>query len=109
MVGCISLIHAGRQVHSKYFVMGASLRPKGVAFPKDKPALVREEATRGELWGAKGCSAVWSWGRGSVGSSRECSLIRRTGRNSISIGWASEVFFRDCGGLFGTRASCGTL
>ena len=43
----------------------------------------------------------------SAGSSRERSLIRRTGRNSISIGWASEVSFRDCGAPFDTRASCG--
>ena len=40
---------------------------------------------------------------------RERSLIRRTGRNSISIGWASEVSFRDCGVPFDTRAGCGTL
>jgi hypothetical protein len=43
--------HADRQVHSSSFIMGASLRPKGAAFPKDKPALVRGEATRAELWG----------------------------------------------------------
>src|SRR3984957_12986596 len=109
MVGCISLVRCTRQVHSKYFVMGASLRPKGVAFPKDKPALVREEATRGELWGAKGCPAVWNWGQGSAGLSRECSLTKRTGRNSISIGWASEISCRDCGAPFDTRVSCATL
>ena len=43
--------HADRQVHSSSFIMGASLRPKGAAFPKDKPTLVREEATLGELGG----------------------------------------------------------
>ena len=38
--------------------MGASLRPKGVAFPKDKPALVREEATRSELRGVSLSSSL---------------------------------------------------
>ena len=44
--------------------MGASLRPKGVAFPKDKPALVREEATRGEFWGGEGLSSSLELGPG---------------------------------------------
>jgi transcription antitermination factor NusG len=38
--------------------MGASLRPMGAAFPKDKPALVREEATRGELRGVSLSSSL---------------------------------------------------
>jgi transcription antitermination factor NusG len=36
--------HADRQVHSGCFIMGASLRPKGAAFPKGKAVRVREEA-----------------------------------------------------------------
>ena len=51
-------------------------------------------------------SVIWNWGQGSVGSSRECLLIRRTGRNSIFIDWGSEVSFRDCGAPFDTRAGC---
>ena len=40
--------HAGGQVHSKYFIMGASLRPKGAAFPKDKLVRVGDGSLEGE-------------------------------------------------------------
>jgi transcription antitermination factor NusG len=58
--------------------------------------------------GAKICRLILNWGQESVGSSRECSLTRRTGRNSISIGWASEVSFLGCGAPFDTRTGCRT-
>jgi len=81
----------------------ASLRPRGVAFSRC------EGTSNGKFVGAKVCHTFWNWGLESVGSSRECSLTRRTGRNSISIGWASEVSFRDCGAPSDTRGGCGTL
>jgi transcription antitermination factor NusG len=45
-------------------MMGASLRPKGAAFPKGKPVRVREEARRRELWGGEGLSSSLELGPG---------------------------------------------
>src|SRR5208337_3308995 len=42
MIGCFSQVRCTTlgQVHFNCFMMGASLRPKGAAFPRDKPVRV---------------------------------------------------------------------
>ena len=60
----------------------------GVAVAKDEPVRVSLEL------GA----------RESAGSSRERSLIRRTGRNSISIGWGFRSFLSEIAAYCSARA-----
>ena len=108
MLVCISPVRLettlGHQVHfSLRFDDGrvASL-PKGSLSQGSKTVRVGD----GNFFGGRGfVHQIWNWGQGSAGLSRECSLIRRTGRNSTRkppSSWASEVSCRDCGALFDT-------
>ena len=105
---CASAERRRGKFYSNYPSSWARRSRKGRSFSKDKPVLVREEARRRELGGRRVVQESGLRARRALVRRDMLAHQENRGRNSISIGWASEVSFRDsCGAPFDTRAGCG--